>query len=197
MTLTISVDHDVTHIEPLTKSEMLTFFDYYIDPSSSTRAKISVHLVAQTSPKTIAENTTPEEQKTRLVQMVGKYFATQGIVVDPERLASRFKDVDVSGGDTDAIVGAVATYLSKEVGADPVAVQAVVDNGKEVMNSILPTVGIETAPVVNGDGEKAIAKKQEPVYIKDVHAFKASMAVSPGTRPVRDLSEYEDLESKL
>ncbi|GLA67965.1 insulinase (Peptidase M16) [Aspergillus tubingensis] len=43
------VYQEVEHIEPLTKKDILEFFDQYIHPSSSTRAKLSIHLVARTS----------------------------------------------------------------------------------------------------------------------------------------------------
>ena len=39
---------DVENIEPLTKNDLLEFFLQYIHPFSSTRAKLSVHLIAQT-----------------------------------------------------------------------------------------------------------------------------------------------------
>ena len=37
------------HIEPLTKKDILEFFNQYIHPSSSARAKLSIHLIAQAS----------------------------------------------------------------------------------------------------------------------------------------------------
>ncbi|PYH38592.1 uncharacterized protein BO87DRAFT_442857 [Aspergillus neoniger CBS 115656] len=43
------VYQEVEHIEPLTRKDILEFFDQYIHPSSSARAKLSIHLIAQTS----------------------------------------------------------------------------------------------------------------------------------------------------
>ena len=40
---------DVENIEPLAKNDLLEFFNQYIHPFSSTRAKVSVHLIAQAS----------------------------------------------------------------------------------------------------------------------------------------------------
>lgn len=54
-TLTNSIDqispvyHDVENIESLTKKDVLEFFNQYIHPSSSTRAKLSIHLIAKAS----------------------------------------------------------------------------------------------------------------------------------------------------
>ncbi|GFF53029.1 hypothetical protein IFM58399_09476 [Aspergillus lentulus] len=46
--------HDVENIEPLTKKDILEFFNQYIHPSSSTRAKLSIHLIARASTGTSA-----------------------------------------------------------------------------------------------------------------------------------------------
>ncbi|RHZ43567.1 uncharacterized protein CDV56_102153 [Aspergillus thermomutatus] len=43
------VYRDVENIEPLTKKDILEFFNQYIHPSSSTRAKLSIHLIARAS----------------------------------------------------------------------------------------------------------------------------------------------------
>ncbi|KAJ9144507.1 putative Metalloprotease [Pleurostoma richardsiae] len=43
------VHRDVENLEPLTKNDILEFFNQYIDPSSPTRVKLSVHLIAQAS----------------------------------------------------------------------------------------------------------------------------------------------------
>ncbi|GFF91704.1 hypothetical protein IFM61392_09409 [Aspergillus lentulus] len=58
--LTNSVDQistayrDVENIEPLTKKDILEFFNQFIHPSSSTRAKLSIHLIARASTGTSA-----------------------------------------------------------------------------------------------------------------------------------------------
>lgn len=49
-------------------------------------------------------------------------------------------------------------------------------------------------PDVSANGNTPI---DEATEIKDVCALKASLAVTPGARPVRDLSEYEDTDAKL
>jgi insulysin len=43
---------------------------------------------------------------------------------------------------------------------------------------------------VKGNGTK-------PWVIDDVRAFKSKLAVTPGPQPVRDLSEFEETDSKL
>ncbi|PYH69811.1 uncharacterized protein BO88DRAFT_414297 [Aspergillus vadensis CBS 113365] len=45
----IMIYQEVEHVEPLTKKNILEFFNQFIYPSSSTRAKLSIHLIAQAS----------------------------------------------------------------------------------------------------------------------------------------------------
>ena len=42
-----------------------------------------------------------------------------------------------------------------------------------------------------------VAEAQKAVVIEDVREFKARMPLSEGARPVKDLSEFEELEPKL
>lgn len=41
------------------------------------------------------------------------------------------------------------------------------------------------------------SRKDDTVVIEDVRDFKACLAVTTGARAVKDLSEFEDLDSKL
>jgi insulysin len=53
-----------------------------------------------------------------------------------------------------------------------------------------PNGVVKDAPLPSSNGST-------PIIIDDVRDYKASLAVSAGARPVKDLSEYEDLGSKL
>lgn len=97
---------DAATVRSLTREDMLEFYRRYIDPASESRAKVGVHLNAQTP------------------------------------------------------------------------------NGKKRE---------EQQPAVNGTGPE----KNAPVYITNVPEFKAKLPVSAGPSPVVDLSEFEELESKL
>jgi insulysin len=44
-----TVYRDIESIEPLTKKDILEFFNQDIHPSTSTRAKLSIHLIARAS----------------------------------------------------------------------------------------------------------------------------------------------------
>ncbi|KAF1937421.1 putative metalloprotease [Clathrospora elynae] len=58
------VYRDIENIETLTKNDILDFFNQYIHPSSSSRAKVSVHLIAQasTGASAAAEDSTVAEE---------------------------------------------------------------------------------------------------------------------------------------
>lgn len=54
--------------------------------------------------------------------------------------------------------------------------------------------GLEDSPETSARAKSII---EEAVEIEDVHAFKASLAATPGARPVKDFSEYEETDAKL
>ena len=76
------------HIEPLTKAEMIEFFKHYISPNSPHRSKLSVHLLAQSSPRPTDEEANgteasgmngdeeivpPEQKPTTVIEDVPKW----------------------------------------------------------------------------------------------------------------------------
>ncbi|KAI9830043.1 MAG: hypothetical protein M1819_005873 [Sarea resinae] len=216
------VDKDVAHITPLTKQDMQDFFTHYVHPAStSTRAKVSIHLIAQASPKSIAEKTTPAEQLTSLISTLSKYLNSVGVPAETEKLTHRFEKVDLAKGDEAAIVKAVSTYLSEDLKVEKEKVDTLLVEGKQLLGSVLPSLGIEILPSTTTTSSKSSAGKEgatedkgesdeDPVadaalldtassatVIKDVYAFKAGLAITAGARAVRDLSEFEELESKL
>ena len=92
----------------------------------------------------------------------------------------------------------LAIHLIAQVSAEAVAAKS---------DSAEQTIKIDTVPEpneatetngdssVNGHAESKKAKKT--VLIEDVPAFKASMSLSAGVRPAKDVSEFEELEPKL
>ncbi|WPH03713.1 putative zinc protease [Acrodontium crateriforme] len=192
------VHRDVKNIEPLTKQDMLDFYRELILPGSPHRSKASVHLVAQASADTIAVNTDPAEQKMRLVTILSKSLTQLGIQPDNAALATRLDKVDFTGGDSDGILAAVGGYLKETAGIAAEQIEQVLAQGKIVLAQALPSIGIkpngtdtiETAPTEEKE-------KTKTIIIDDVKAFKASMPLGAGAKPVRDLSEFEELEPKL
>jgi insulysin len=108
-------------VKALTKKDMVEFFEYYISPSSPSRAKLAVHLHAQ---------------------------------------------------------GTSKKSLTSSVEGDLKGLKLTSDDKTK-----------DEAPV-KGNGTT-------PYLIDDVRAFKSKLGVTPGPQPVRDLSEFEETDSKL
>lgn len=192
------VEHDVAHIKPLSKEEMIQFFDYHINPTSSTRAKLSIHMIAQASPKAVGGSMSGEEKSEKVLALLGKFLTVTGVEADMEKLQQQFGDVDIAGGDQKAIGEAVSAYL-KDIGVADEQSSQILEQGQQLLATALPGLGIEIQPVVE-DGAEPLppAPTVKPTtYINNVHAFKASLMATAGPTPVTDLSEYEDIEPKL
>ncbi|KAI4138363.1 MAG: hypothetical protein LQ341_004701 [Variospora aurantia] len=191
----IQNETDVEHLKPLGKQDMIDFFNHYIQPTSPSRAKLSVHMIAQSSPKAIAGTMSAEEQKEKLISMLGKYLTSVGVDTDTDQLSKRFEPVDVAGGDQTAIIGAISSYLQNDAGVPQQSLTAVVEQGQQLLGTVLPSLGIE---VKVEETDLPPAPEVKPTtLIEDVFDYKSRLAVSEGPRPVRDLKEYEELEAKL
>ena len=72
--------------------------------------------------------------------------------------------------------------------------------GKEKLESILAqakALGLERVAPEDKIGSPSGLSAIPVQDIPDVLSFKASLMISPGARPVRDLSDYEELDAKL
>lgn len=85
--------------------------------------------------------------------------------------------------------------IAEKLGEKAEVVAGIVQDGVKQVEEELAKIGL----VKNGEGSKEenAGNGVEAVEIKDVRYFKASLAVTPGPLPVKDLSEFEELESKL
>lgn len=196
----------------MTKSTVLDFYRQHFLPSSATRAKASIWLIAQSSAADVAANTSDAEKKEKLLETVSQILDQLGLDVDDAALEQQFESVDIAGADLEGIVGAVGKYLTDVAGASEEEAQEVVEQGRTVIGGVLPSLGIvapaaaaageEQQPVANGhaNGEvngEAEREQSKAVVIEDVKAWKASMPLSAGPRPVRELSEFEEVGPKL
>ena len=189
-------DMDVEELRPLTKAEMIEFFNRYINPTSPTRTKLSVHLTAQSNPKQVAPTIPAAEQKEKILSLLTKSLNATGIDADREKLSERLATIDVSSGDQTAILGAVAKYLAEDAKVSNEKINQVLEQGAQLMGTVLPAIGIEVKPA--GDGElREPPKVKETVLIENVPEWKATLEASACPRPVVDLTEYEDFDPKL
>lgn len=155
----------------------------------------------------MAANTSDAEKKTKLLETVTQILQQLGLEVDAEALEKQFESVNIAGADIDGIMGAVGRYLTDIAGVEAEEAKEVVEQGKAVIGGVLPSLGIvapDDKPVTNGDvgagqanGVSEDDKKSQTIVIEDVKAWKASMPLSAGARPVCDLSEFEEVGPKL
>ena len=193
---------DVAHLKPLTKSDLVEFFNYYIHPVSSTRAKLSIHMIAQSGIQSAAGSMSSGEQKEKVLGSLKKYLTATGVAVDVEKLTKRFATIDVAGGDRAGITEAVGAYLQEDMAIPKEQSQQIISQGQSLLSTVLPSLGIETPPLVDGGEEKAEEFPEAPpvkvtTFVENVHEYKAMLEVSAGPRPVTELSEFEDVEPKL
>ena len=197
----LQVEEDVKHLRPLTKSDLVEFFNHYIHPTSSTRAKLSVHLIAQATPKALAGDISETEQKSKLTSLLIKYLTVMGVGVDAEKLSQRLEKVDVAGGDQHEILKSISSYLDDDAQIPSDQSSEILKQAETLMGTVLPSLGIEVHPMSDGVDGFPDLPEAPPVkvttYIENVHDFKAALSVSAGPRPVTDLSEFEETEPKL
>jgi insulysin len=191
---------DVDHVRPLTKADMQSFFNTYISPQSSKRAKLSVHLLAQSSPSEIAKSMSPEDQAAKVFTLLTQFFNANGVSVDQEALKTRLESTSLGNGE-DGVIEAARKYLKEDAKVDDEKTKKVLEEGKAALKQAMPNLGIEPSPPTdqeavasNGDAQ---GKQNPAVEIKNVVFWKAGLEVSKGARPVTDLSEFEELEPKL
>jgi len=195
---------DAMMLRSITKRDILEFYRQYLDPSSPFRAKLSIHLKAQNIEDTRDGTATVNDQKSQLSAALNRCFDVEGVAVDPDRLASALEKIDLNTGNIDEIMAAINGMLTTELRLAPTQIQPVLAQSKEILDSF----GVHThepvtepsklgAATPNGSVNEIVAKKRQPVFITNVSAFKAHHPMSAGPSPLTDLSEFEDLDSKL
>lgn len=204
------VYRDVENIENVTKEDILEFYATHFRPGSATRTTFSIHLIAQTSAEDIAAKITPEQQNEKLVEKVASLLAKLGIqgeAEDMEKLSGELKKVDITSGDLPTILSAIGTVLDAG-GLPKDTVKQVLSQMEIALPPLLPAVGIKvaappaeetpaTTTAAATDGATNGVPKSKLVKIENAKAFKASLPLGLPQRPVKDLSEFEELEPKL
>ena len=195
----LQIEHDVENLKPLIKEEVIAFFDYYIHPTSSTRAKLSVHMIAQSSPKTVAGSMTGEEKKEKVISLLVKYLTAMGIQADIEILSQRLGHVDIAAGDQAGIITAVSKYLHSDASVAEEESSQILEQGQQLLATALPSLGIEVRQEIDGEAGDLpeVPVMTKTTFIENVHEFKAGLVASQGPRAVVDLSEFEESEPKL
>ncbi|KAI9883166.1 MAG: Methyltransferase-like protein 7B [Watsoniomyces obsoletus] len=197
------VEHDVTCIEKLSKQDVLEFFEHYIRPGSTTRAKLSVHMQAQATSTTNSPPELSDDQKPAMLTMIEQFLSSYEIPVDADLLRQRFDSVDLAKTSPESMISTLELYLVEDLKVDPTKTASVIDTGRSLMSTAMMKSGMQpTEAGVESEGSKednttADSTGNKVVMIDDVREFKASLAVSAGARPVKPLSEFEELNAKL
>ncbi|ODH25166.1 hypothetical protein ACO22_05256 [Paracoccidioides brasiliensis] len=114
-------------VETLTKPQMVEFYRRYIDPESSTRSKLSIHMNAQ------------------------NILASTETQFDSDKLKTSFDDVEISCKAKDAIASQIKTFLESEVKASPSQVDNIVGPVTDELDDLLQTISGKPSP---SDGKK-------------------------------------------
>lgn len=160
---------------------MAEFFNKYINPASPDRAKVSVWMIAQ------ATSDVSTKQISELVK---------SLEINPsEREAEAATDLQArlsaAGHDEAKEIEGLRDYLLHNLKVSETKIDAAVESWKKLHTA--KTNGVvgrqdEDPPSLNGT---------KICFVKDIRDFKARLPVSAGARPVRDLTEYEELDPKL
>jgi insulysin len=183
--LTFAARSDVELIKLLTKADMTDFYEHYLLPSSQKRAKLSVHLIAQ------ATSDVSTKQISELVKT---------LILSPELAAQAATDLQArlssASHDEEKELAGMKDYLLHDLKVAEDKIDAAV----AAWHRISKSNGAANHKLANGT-EKAeqswYESKSRPVIIEDVRTFKSGLQATAGALPVRDLSEYEDLDPKL
>ncbi|KAK5085689.1 metalloprotease [Lithohypha guttulata] len=182
------IDTDVESIRKLSKQDMQDFFHQFIDPQSPTRAKLSVHLVAQ---KVAKLETSPADQKQQLAEMLSQYLTGQGAQVESAALQSSFSDIEVH--DQAGVLAACKTSIGSALPENKR------DEVLQGLEKALPQVfvGLKIQAPEKVEQLETALETPKAVVIEDVHRWKAGLQVSAGVVPVTDIKDFQDFESKL
>jgi insulysin len=180
-----TADTDAEYIGKLTKKDLTDFYAHYISTSSTQRAKLSVHLQAQSKPK----EPTLDEKKQAAIAALSVILTEQKITPDTSSIQSHIDNVSSAEG----IADAVSAYLST-LSLDKSTTDTMLDSAKAALG--VADAGLPAEPEVKNDAASSSGAGQ-PVLIKDVYAWKAGMQVSAGVRPVRPLEEFVEIAERL
>ncbi|KAK0722768.1 Metalloenzyme, LuxS/M16 peptidase-like protein [Lasiosphaeria miniovina] len=175
-----SAQQDAAHIKALTKAELLEFYNHYVHPSSPHRAKLAVYFIAQ------AKSDVSTKQISELVSTLG--LSSDASAQAATDLQAR---LSAAGHDMDKEIEGLRQYLLHELKVSEDKIEAATEAWKKLHKDKIEANGVVK------DADPPSSNGTTPQIIEDVRNFKAGLAATGGARPAKDLSEYEELDSKL
>jgi insulysin len=151
---------------------MVEFYSHYISTTSKARAKLVVQLHAQAS----------KESDEKISELL------KGLKLDDD-MSQKVKAA-LSSPEKREKVEVMKSHLLKELKLSADKANAVADTVQQL--KIKPKVNGTS----NGDTHSG-GNGTTPILITDVRDFKASLVASSGARPVKCLSEFEEIDAKL
>lgn len=160
---------------------MVNFFSQYISPLSPERAKVSVWMTAQAT----------SDVSTSQISELVKTLDLDSTERESQAATDLQARLSAAGHDEEKEVEGLKDYLLHElkVAEDKIDVATAAWRKLSAQtNGVASTHEEADPPSLNGS---------KIVFIEDARDFKARLPVSAGARPVKDLSEYEELDAKL
>ncbi|KAJ4346429.1 metalloprotease [Didymosphaeria variabile] len=179
-------ENDAAQVSTITKDDMIAFYARHISPSSPHRAKLSVHLTAQSKPK----EPTLDETKTQALAVLQTIANEEKTSVDAGKLQARLEGVD----EASKLPSAISAHLAEDQKLSKEEVAKIADEAAAALGLAESGVG-EVKPAEKVDIQESDAK--QPIIITDVRAFKAGLFASTGAKPVRNLEEFMEDAAKL
>lgn len=159
---------------------MIEFFNQYIHPNSPSRAKLAVYLEAQ------AKSDVSTKEISELIKTLELDSAASAKAAS--ELQAR---LSAAGHDVDKEIAGLKEYLLHDLKVAEAKIEVASEAWKKIHADHGP--GNEVVK----DAEPPSSNGTTPVFIDDVRAFRASLPASNGAKPLKDLSEYEDVGFKL
>lgn len=92
---------------------------------------------------------------------------------------------------------AIASHVTEDAKVDKDIATKVLDEAQAALGVADSGLPATPQPLDAAADVKSVVDASHPVLITDVHAWKASMQVSTGVRPVRNLEEFVEVAEKL
>ncbi|KAK4230885.1 UCH-domain-containing protein [Podospora fimiseda] len=165
-------ERDVAHLKPISKEELIEFFDHFVKPSSPSRAKLAIYLDAQ------AKSDVTTKQISDLIKTLSlsDAAAAQAATDLQSRLSAAHHDEEEE-------VKALKEYLLHSLNVAETKIEPAVAVWRKLHGEHGPGSGVVK------DSDPPSSNGTTPVFITDVHDFKAGLATTKGPCPEKDLSE--------
>lgn len=160
---------------------MIEFFDHYINPASPQRAKLSVWMVAQAT----------SDVSTKQISELVKTLDLDSSERESQAATDLQARLSAAGHDEEKEVAGLKDYLLHDLKVAEDKIETAEQAWRKLHTNTNSLKGVHedhNPPSLNGTTIS---------FIEDARDFKARLPVSVGARPVKDLTEYEDLDPRL